>query len=279
MPERFIVVNDVNLYVEYDNLEKIASFDDSDASPGKAPVVMVHGWTADRFRNYPVYQHLKRIGWPVLCYDLRGHGWSQKGITGHYSIDDCVNDLEAIVNDFLFQKFHYERFNLYGHSLGGTIALKYAYLFPGAMEHLFLLAPFVKSCVSEEMIVAMDMLIESYEKRFDREFRRKKREQAKLGLEFFPHWEDETLFPEKDAVIELGHDLLDTDLDYTLMKSLTVPTHVIIGERDRPDLKKSAKMLADVLKNATYDLLESGHAYAIERRDVVPGLIEKYLLS
>ena len=61
------------LYYEYAN-----------CMPGESPptdrypILLVHGWTANRFILHPLFLHLKEIGWPVSQIDLRGHGWSRK---------------------------------------------------------------------------------------------------------------------------------------------------------------------------------------------------------
>jgi len=126
MPGERVLLNGIKIYIEHDNLEHVKEWDAIKDIPAKIPLVMVHGWSADHFRNYPVYEHLKNNGWPVVCYDLRGHGWSQKGLLGNYKIDDCVQDLDAIYTDFLKGRFGYEQFNLYGHSMGARTVSRLA---------------------------------------------------------------------------------------------------------------------------------------------------------
>lgn len=276
MPSEKILLNGAMLYIEYDNLEKVDDWNSIKEHPKKIPLLMVHGYTADHFRNYPVYEHLKEKGWPVVCYDLRGHGWSQKGLKGTYTQETCMEDILSIHKEFLLGRFGYEQFNLYGHSMGGTIALMFANRHP-VLQRLFLLAPWTLRATTPDVIEIFGLLLKGYEKRFEREFARKKREQAKLGLEFFPHWKDSTLLPEKEAAIEIGHDMLESDINYNTLGDITIPVHLFIGTRDRFDLKASAKMLHDMLPNSTLNTLECGHSYAIEGREQVKPLIEKYL--
>jgi pimeloyl-ACP methyl ester carboxylesterase len=70
----------------------------------------------------------------VIALDLPGHGSSQPG-SGDYSI----GSLAAGLRDLLFALGH-ERATLVGHSLGGGIAMQFAYQFPEATERLVLVA-------------------------------------------------------------------------------------------------------------------------------------------
>jgi len=60
-----------------------------------------------------------------VSYDLRGHGDSPIAPTP-YSLDDLVDDLEA-----LRQKLGHARIHIAGHSLGGMIGPAYARAYPG----------------------------------------------------------------------------------------------------------------------------------------------------
>lgn len=272
MAKEKLILNGIEVFVEHENLGKTRRMLHD-------PLIMVHGWTADHFRNYPVFKHLAKKGLPVVCYDLRGHGWSQKNLEGKntYTLSSAVQDLTELVKHVM-EIYDYPSVSLYGHSMGGTIALAYAVYNKITLDRLFLLAPWMKKGASKEMLEVFELLLQGYEKRFEREFKRKKKEQEKLGLEFFPHWEDPTLFPEKNAVIQFGKDMFENDVDINLIKNLDIPVHIIIGTRDRPDLKNTANILHESIPDSTLDVLESGHGYAIERRDIVPKIIEKYLV-
>ena len=60
-----------------------------------------------------------------LTFDLRGHGRSP-GIRGHASIKTVKNDLRRIINE-VKQKYANIQIILFGHSMGGQIALSYAF--------------------------------------------------------------------------------------------------------------------------------------------------------
>lgn len=264
-------VNGIALHVEHDNLDEATR-----GAGGPVPLVMVHGWTADRHRNYPVYRHFKDQGWPVVCYDLRGHGWSQKGLgPDAYTLTACVDDLQALLRDYLHAELGIAEVALYGHSMGGTIVLEHASrpTRDVVVRCLVLVAAYAGWSATGDMRAGFAAMLDSYVKRYEKEFARKKREQAKLGLEFFPHWEDPSLLPERDATLALGREMLARGVAHDVLDGVRVPVHVIVGSADRPDLQADARLLAARAARATLDVLPCAHNYAIELRETFPALV------
>jgi pimeloyl-ACP methyl ester carboxylesterase len=104
------------------------------ALAGEGPVLLlVHGIGAS-------HEHWRELIAPlarrhtVIAPDLPGHGQSGP-TTGDYS----VGGLAAGLRDLLFLLGH-ERATLVGHSLGGGVAMQFAYQFPEATERLVLLS-------------------------------------------------------------------------------------------------------------------------------------------
>lgn len=89
--------------------------------------------------SFPVYQ---------IHINLRGRGKSDSPDTG-YTLNDQVSDIDAVVNKLGLQQFY-----LYGHSVGSSIALRYAHLHPQKVaalamgDHLPFYPPFNKKWVS-----------------------------------------------------------------------------------------------------------------------------------
>lgn len=89
--------------------------------------------------SFPVYQ---------IHINLRGRGKSDSPDTG-YTLNDQVSDIAAVVNKLGLQQFY-----LYGHSVGSSIALRYAHLHPQKVtalamgDHLPFYPPFNKKWVS-----------------------------------------------------------------------------------------------------------------------------------
>jgi pimeloyl-ACP methyl ester carboxylesterase len=93
------------------------------------PLFLIHGIGASRASFAGLVPHLKRDV-RVISYDLRGHGASPVP-KPPYTLDDLVEDLEA-----LRRELHIERAHFAGHSLGGMIGPAYARKYPQHVKTL-----------------------------------------------------------------------------------------------------------------------------------------------
>jgi pimeloyl-ACP methyl ester carboxylesterase len=104
------------------------------AEAGSGPVLlMVHGMGGSSQNWRAVIEPLARDH-TVIVPDLPGHGQSAPG-GGDYS----VGGLAAGLRDLLLVLGH-ERATLVGHSLGGGVAMQFAYQFPEIVERLVLVS-------------------------------------------------------------------------------------------------------------------------------------------
>ena len=91
---------------------------------GQGPALsLVHGIGARKTTWDPLIDGLKDQ-FTCVSYDLRGHGESPLAPTP-YTLDDLVDDLEA-----LRQKLGHDKIHVAGHSLGGMIGPAYARAYP-----------------------------------------------------------------------------------------------------------------------------------------------------
>ncbi len=101
---------------------------------GEGPViVLVHGITGRSDQWEPAIEHLAAEH-TVLAPDLLGHGESAKP-RGDYSLGAYA----SAVRDIMVAIGH-ERATIVGHSLGGGIAMQFAYQFPERCERLVLVS-------------------------------------------------------------------------------------------------------------------------------------------
>jgi pimeloyl-ACP methyl ester carboxylesterase len=106
--------------------------------PAGEPIVLVHGFLDQAYSwKYFVTDLLKIAQQPlrIIAPDCRGHGdsgWAGNG--GYYHFPDYVFDLDCII-----AASGITRFNLIGHSMGGSISFLYAGTFPQRVAKLVLI--------------------------------------------------------------------------------------------------------------------------------------------
>lgn len=95
--------------------------------PSGKTVVLLHGLIMDDLSSYyfTLANPLSAAGHDVIMYDLRGHGHSDRPVTG-YSVDDGVADLDGLLTALDIRK----PVHLVGNSYGGAIAMGMALKYP-----------------------------------------------------------------------------------------------------------------------------------------------------
>ncbi|MEO6885253.1 MAG: alpha/beta hydrolase [Jatrophihabitantaceae bacterium] len=105
------------------------------AGPADGPViVLIHGLASDSDTWDRAIVPLAEHGLRVLAVDLLGHGHSDKP-AGEYRLDDFAAQL-----DELFTSLNLGPATLCGHSLGGAIAVHFAYHYPQHVSRLVLVS-------------------------------------------------------------------------------------------------------------------------------------------
>ncbi len=99
-----------------------------------APLVLIHGVGASIRTWEDIPERLARSGRSVLAIDLLGHGESGYG-NGDFSLGANANSIRDLLDHLGHQHVH-----LVGHSLGGGVALQFAYQYPAKVESLTLVA-------------------------------------------------------------------------------------------------------------------------------------------
>ena len=112
-----------------------------------AVVAVIHGYGDHSGRYGYLAEHLVRAGYVVCAYDLRGHGRSHgpRGHIGHFS--DYVEDTATFLG-LVRERWPRPPVTLFGHSMGGLVALRYAEENPGDVGSLILSSPFLKMRVA-----------------------------------------------------------------------------------------------------------------------------------
>lgn len=99
-------------------------------NPDAPPLLLVHGGR-DHCRNWDWLAQSLCDKYHIIAPDLRGHGDSAHSSDGYYPMESFVYDLAQLI--------HQQRLaplNIVGHSLGGSIALRYTGLYPENVRRL-----------------------------------------------------------------------------------------------------------------------------------------------
>ena len=97
---------------------------------GAPAMLLVHGGR-DHCRNWDWVAQAFKADYHVIAPDLRGHGDSQWLVGGSYATIDYVYDIAQLVRQTGLQDIV-----LIGHSMGGSVALAYAGLYPQTVRKL-----------------------------------------------------------------------------------------------------------------------------------------------
>lgn len=231
------------------------------------PLVLVHGYTGDITdwrHQLPAFADSHRL----LIVDLRGHGESE-AVTdrSQYAIDHFVSDVEALVDEVGFDRYH-----LLGHSMGGAVVQEIALRGAGRLLSLTLHDTsdgFDKAFMNPAVVAWRDYRFKTAEEQGMEAV-------AKLETPFPPppHMPKERLEEARvrlskmaiDAFIGAWHGLTDWQGTHGRAQDITTPTLVIYGDLDAGFLVEASKRLARAIPNAEEAVIpETGHSPQFER--------------
>jgi pimeloyl-ACP methyl ester carboxylesterase/DNA-binding winged helix-turn-helix (wHTH) protein len=237
------------------------------------PLVKVANWLShlDYDWESPVWRHwlveLSRR-FRLVRYDERGCGLSDWDVP-MFSIDDWVDDLEAVVD-----AVGLDRFPLLGLSQGGPVAIAYAVRHPERVSHLVLLGAFAqgrrKRARRPEDIELTEARIEMVRLgwgRADPTYRQM------FVARFLPEgtqeeWRDFDELQRRSTSPENAWRFLDqfADIDVTdLAVQVTVPTLILCARREPDDMFEESRVLASLIPGSRLVPLDSSNHLLPER--------------
>lgn len=112
--------------------------DIGEAGDGGRPIMLVHGFTADKSEVAEVLEPLAERGWHAVAPDLRGHGGSDHPAGAEaYGFETFADDIVGLADHL-----GWGRFALVGHSMGGAAAQFVALDHPDRLAGLVLASTF-----------------------------------------------------------------------------------------------------------------------------------------
>lgn len=246
----------------------------------KVAFLLLHGWSFDSQIWVKQFDGFCS-NYNVISLDLPGHGRTD------YKKDiDIIADLYQIT-----QRLKLDKLNLMGHSFGGLLALRFAYLYPELTRRLVLVstsAKFVKSddykqgLDKKEVIKLREFLAKDYPNILS-VFMRWLFSKEERNAENFREIQDalikREILPKKEALEELLSFIENEDLREEL-KKINVATLIISGTDDPICPAVSAEYLLDKIKGSKMKLFENcGHLPFLTQPQRFNTLVEEFLVS
>lgn len=242
-----------------------------EAGAGGRPLLLVHGFTGAKEDFADHVDRLASSGWHVVVPDHRGHGASDDPPGAEsYSLPTFAADVIALVD-----ALGWDRFALLGHSMGGMIAQHVVIEHPERVAALVLMdtshGP-VEGIDREEVALGqavvrdhgLSVLVELQRDRngaLDTPAARRLREER-------PGWaeleEQKTLACAADMWLAMTSELFEQEDRLERLRSVSVPTLVIVGEQDSPFLADSERMAKTIPSARLAVISDAGHSPQVE---------------
>src|SRR5215211_7053753 len=189
----------------------------------------------------------------VIALDLRGHGLSDKQVSG-FDMPQLIHDLETALTLLKVKG----KFVLVGHSYGGAIATEYALKNPDRVERLILMATAGEFKLQPMLKTALSLPIWL----------------LKIIEPFTRKW----LFAPPQVLKQFYFENMAQWNGWEKFKELEVPTLVIRGNRDLVfERARFEKVNEAVPGGEDVDIGVSGHLVMLERKEAVNRAIERFL--
>lgn len=189
----------------------------------KGWIVIVHGLGEHIGRYEKLVNGLLERDFGVIGFDLKGHGKSE-GKRGHLSIEEAIELINELTNDI-------EKFHIFGHSLGGLIAIRYTQEFMKKLESLVVSSPalYLKPSLTQKLLMNIFTVIYPFltvRNGIDPKFLSRNKKAVEKYI-------NDELVHDKISV-KLGKSLLNNiQLAHEKAKFITIPTLILVGTEDK----------------------------------------------
>src|SRR4026207_1880915 len=247
---------DLDLYrhevrVSANPLVRLSAIDISPDHPQRT-FVFIHGFGGQAAQWHYQLQKFSLEN-RVIALDLRGHGLSDKPVSG-YDMPQLVDDLETALTLLKVKG----KFVLVGHSYGGAIVTEYSLKHPDRVEHLILMATAGEFKLQPMLRTALSLPI--WLLRIVGPFTRK--------------W----LFAPPQVLKQFYAQNMSQWKGWEKFATLEVPTLVIRGNRDLVfERARFEKVTASIPNADEADIGVSGHLVMLERTEAVERAIQRCL--
>ncbi|MBU1088746.1 alpha/beta hydrolase [Patescibacteria group bacterium] len=246
-------------------------------------LLFIHAWPSSSDMFIPVIHKLSRK-FNILAPDLPGFGRSQ-GFKKKYTYKSFV----VFIKKFLKAK-NIEKTHLCGSSLGGAIALEFAYRYPKKVNKLILnapplyLYPFHKN--KSEIVSFISKKFPSLTNNFLNKIKKNKLTYVYFLLRdhyqgidrnFIKYIFEEAVKSKNKAVLDILKEIVNRDLRPHVSK-IKAKTLIITGKDDYPELVKDTMYLKKHISNSKLFLIKnSNHRLSVCKSDIFSQTIFGFL--
>ena len=277
--EHYATVNGVRLYYECEN---------TGDNYGETAILLVHGWTANRFRLHPLYIAMRDKDQPVFRVELRGHAWSQRDNITDFTIPAMVEDIVQFIQQVIIGEYGFKDVILLGHSMGGSVSQGVAIRKENNLKALILLSTSAFWCDNFVRRLGTNLSIKAWKKDYTKAMAGKEAAHRKLGLmEHFPMWDTKYNIDGRDllttpkATWQSQESMKTFDVRSEIAK-FKKPTLIATGEKDILATPRFSKWLHAHIEGSELHIIEKcGHNLdqlcPVRLREIVLPFVEKQL--
>ncbi len=243
------------------------------------PFVLVHGFTGSKL------DFANRIGWfadghRVLALDQRGHGESSN--QGPYDLNTLCDDIFGFLDALDIGRCH-----LLGHSMGGMVAIHALLRAPGRFASAILMdtTPYPLGLFDDKTRAQLAEIINAKGcvGLFEGMQHQPVSAVEQRGVDYLgaaEHWRRIRVKLEQmdgDAFIDLTHHMEHFPSMLEEMKTLSVPTTILVGAKDKPFIKPS-KAMQRALPDANLEVIaKAAHCPQYENADAWRQVVADHL--
>ena len=230
------------------------------------PIIFSHGWLDDcSVWNSQI--ELFARNHTVILYDHRGHGKSDKP-RWDYSVQALSSDLHSLI-----QMLKFEKVTLVGFSLGGMAALMFTLQHPAKVAKLVLVGTTAKMSMSIYILYAL---------RYIRPYRIFARIVSRIKI-YKPS--QETIKDNMSRAMKVPKHaayrcMVEFTRNYDIrnrVSGIKVPTLIIVGAKDRTNLKASECLNREIEGSTLRVISDSGHSVMIEKLEEFNQLVQQFI--
>lgn len=236
---------------------------------GKRTILLLHGWGGSLASLLPLGKRLESSGFKVFLIDLPGFGQSGLPLTP-YSLDNY----SRLVEDFIEKEIKGAT-SLFGHSFGGSVALKVSARRKAKISALILCGSAGIRRPNSPRLKFFRFITGAGKFVFNLPF---------LKLFFSPvrkfyyyHIVGERDYIDSDELRQTFQNVIGEDLS-PLFKIISIPTLIIWGSSDRQTPLSFAKKMTKEIPHTKLKIIKGvGHALPKEKPDLITNEISKFV--